>query len=74
MVRDDECNSKGLLLLKEMLHSSDQQARMSEACRKMGVRGAADKIAEQISKVVNNEPNQSQGPIDPVDKIFNFSS
>lgn len=74
MVRDDECNSKGLLLLKEMLHSSDQQARMSEACRKMGVRGAADKIAEQISKVVNNEPNQSQGPIDPVDKIFNFGS
>lgn len=72
MVRDEDCNSKGLLLLKELLHSGDQQSRMSEACKKMGVRGAADNIVDQISKVVNNELGKSSEPTDPVDKIFNF--
>ena len=53
MVRDADCDNQALPRIKELLDSPDRQAMMREAIRKMAVRGAADKIVDEIAKVVN---------------------
>lgn len=53
MVRDDECHEKGLPLLLNLLNDTDRQRQMGEACLALGVRGAADKIVDEIAKIVN---------------------
>lgn len=52
MVRDDECDEKGISLLDDLLNSKERQERMCESIKKLGVRGAADKIVDEICKVV----------------------
>lgn len=53
MIRDDECATVGLRVLKHLLSSPKEREAMSEACRKMGVRGAADRIVDEIEKLMN---------------------
>lgn len=50
MVRDSECGEKGLDVVKELLDSPSEA--MSEACKAMGVKGAADKIVDEIVKLI----------------------
>ena len=52
MVRDADCDNQTLPILKELLSSPERQAKMCEAIKKMAVRGAADKIVDQIAKIV----------------------
>lgn len=52
MVRDCDCDNQTLPIVKEIISSNDRMAAMREAISKMGVRGAADKIVDQIAKIV----------------------
>ncbi|MBR6291735.1 MAG: undecaprenyldiphospho-muramoylpentapeptide beta-N-acetylglucosaminyltransferase [Bacteroidales bacterium] len=52
MVRDADCDNQTLPILKELLSSPERQSKMCEAIKKMAVRGAADKIVDQIAKIV----------------------
>lgn len=52
MVRDSECDNQALPRMKELLDSADRQAAMCEAIQKMAVRGAAEKIVDEIEKIV----------------------
>ena len=52
MVTDAECGVKGLLVLRNLLEDEKEQAAMSKACRAIGVRGAADKIVDEIEKII----------------------
>lgn len=52
MVRDDECGTKGLIELRELLNSQQQQQYMREKCSQLGVRGAAEKIVDEIDKII----------------------
>lgn len=55
MVRDDECSSVGISVLKRLLSNAQQQQRMSEACLKMGVRHSADLIVDEIEKLTSGK-------------------
>lgn len=52
MVRDDECIDNGLSKLQELLDSAEIQQQMSDACKAMGVRNAANSIVDEIEKLV----------------------
>lgn len=52
MVHDIDCGQKGLIELRELLNSPQQQQRMSANCQQLGVRGAADKIVDEIEKII----------------------
>lgn len=52
MVRDADCDNQTLPIVKELLSSPDRIASMSDAISKMAVRGAAEKIVDQIAKIV----------------------
>ena len=52
MVRDADCDNQTLPILKELLSSPERQSKMCEAIKKMAVRGAADKIVDQIAIIV----------------------
>lgn len=52
MVRDVDCYSQALPIVKELLASSDRMNSMSEAIGKMAVRGAADTIVDQIARII----------------------
>ena len=52
MVRDADCYSQGLLAVKELFDSPQQCRQMSSAIAKMAVRGSADKIVDQIEKLI----------------------
>ena len=52
MVRDVDCYNQTLPIVKELLASPDRQAKMKVAIDKMAVRGAADKIVDEIEKIV----------------------
>lgn len=52
MVRDADCYNQTLPIVKELLASHDRQTKMKEAIDKMAVRGAADKIVDEIEKIV----------------------
>lgn len=54
MVRDAECDNQTLPIAKELLSSEGRMASMREAISKMAVRGAADKIVDQIAKIIDN--------------------
>lgn len=53
MVRDMECGEKGVSILDDLMASQQKQDQMSAAIQKLGVRGAADKIVDEIAKIVN---------------------
>lgn len=52
LVRDCECNEKGLPMLLEMLNSPGKKQQMSEAILKMGRLNAADRIVDEIDKLI----------------------
>ena len=52
MVRDNECDNQALPRIKELLDNPDSQANMCTAIQNMAVRGAADKIVDQIAKLI----------------------
>ena len=51
MVRDDECGSKGIPTLAELLADGERRRSIGEACKRMAVYGAADKIVDEIEKL-----------------------
>lgn len=53
MVKDADCNSQGLAVVKELFDEPERQTAMRTAISKMAVRGAADKIVDQIEKLIN---------------------
>lgn len=55
LVKDEDCSDKGLSQLRDLLNNTDQQQRMSKACLAMGVRGAADKIVDEIDRIIENK-------------------
>lgn len=52
MVPDAECGAKGMPLVAEMLADKERRDAMSMSIQKMAVRGAADKIVDEIEKVI----------------------
>ena len=52
MVRDADCDAQCLPQVLELFENSAHRDAMSEAIRKMAVRGAAGKIVDQIEKIV----------------------
>lgn len=52
MVPDVECGSKCLPAVDGLLADANRMQAMSAAIRRLAVRGAADKIVEQIAKIV----------------------
>ncbi len=58
MVKDADCNSQGLFVVKELFESPERQATMSAAISKMAVRHAADKIVDQISELLYGKPEK----------------
>lgn len=54
MVRDADCSSQGLEVVKDLFDAPDRQAAMRMAIGKMAVRGAAGKIVDQIDELVNS--------------------
>lgn len=53
MVRDEECRDKGIPIVADLLNSPTKQGHMREAIKKMGAHGAADKIVDEIAKIIN---------------------
>lgn len=52
MVRDEECGQKGLIELRDLFNSPQQQQRMRQNCEGLGVKGAAAKIVDEIEKII----------------------
>jgi UDP-N-acetylglucosamine--N-acetylmuramyl-(pentapeptide) pyrophosphoryl-undecaprenol N-acetylglucosamine transferase len=53
MVRDADCNTQGLTTVKELFDAPERREAMCAAISKMAVRGAADKIVDQIEKLTH---------------------
>ena len=54
MVRDVDCDNQCLPRVLELFDDSSRREAMSAAIAKMAVRGAADKIVDQIEKLIAN--------------------
>ena len=52
LVRDVDCQVQGLLIVKELFDDSQRTREMSAAISKMAVRGSADKIVDQIERLI----------------------
>ncbi|MBR1792758.1 MAG: undecaprenyldiphospho-muramoylpentapeptide beta-N-acetylglucosaminyltransferase [Bacteroidales bacterium] len=52
LVKDSECNEQGIHKLLELSNSKELQAKMSTSCLAMGKRQAAQKIADEIDRIV----------------------
>ena len=52
MVRDAECSALCLPQVQELFENADHREKMSAAIKKMAVYGAANKIVDQIDKIV----------------------
>ena len=52
MVRDVDCNIQCMPAVLELLGNPAEQTKMRTAISKMAVRGAADKIVDQIAKII----------------------
>lgn len=53
MVRDDDCRDKGIPMLQSLLNDRVKQEEMSKAILSMGSQHAADKIVDEIDKLLN---------------------
>lgn len=76
MVKDADCNSQGLFVVKELFESPERQATMSAAISKMAVRHAADKIVDQISELLYGKPEKkSAAPLpDELQQLENLKN
>ena len=52
MVKDTDCQTQCLPLLENLLNDTEQQASMQNAISALAVKGAADKIVDQIAKII----------------------
>ncbi|MBR6900334.1 MAG: undecaprenyldiphospho-muramoylpentapeptide beta-N-acetylglucosaminyltransferase [Bacteroidales bacterium] len=55
MVKDVDCGSQGLAAVKDIFDAPERQETMRAAIAKMAVRGAADKIVDQIEKLIKTD-------------------
>lgn len=55
MVRDADCSTNCLPQVLELFENNVHRETMSEAIQKMAVRGAADKIVDQIARLLENK-------------------
>ncbi|MBQ3787686.1 MAG: undecaprenyldiphospho-muramoylpentapeptide beta-N-acetylglucosaminyltransferase [Bacteroidales bacterium] len=55
MVKDVDCGSQGLAAVKDIFDAPERQEAMRAAIAKMAVRGAADKIVDQIEKLIKTD-------------------
>ncbi len=55
MVRDSECGETGLAKVLELLNNSDKQTEMSQNIVKLARREAADKIVDEIDKIIKKQ-------------------
>lgn len=53
MVRDSECKEKGVGILDDLLNNPDKQSSMSHAIKKLGMPKAAEKIVDEIEKLIH---------------------
>jgi UDP-N-acetylglucosamine--N-acetylmuramyl-(pentapeptide) pyrophosphoryl-undecaprenol N-acetylglucosamine transferase len=53
MVRDSECHDKGLETLLNLLNNDEQMAMMGKNIKQMARRKAADRIVDEIDKILN---------------------
>lgn len=76
MVKDADCNSQGLFVVKELFESPERQATMSASISKMAVRHAADKIVDQISELLYGKPEKkSAAPLpDELQQLENLKN
>lgn len=54
VVSDSECGTKGLPMALELLHDGDRCQRMGQAIKALAVPHAADKIVDQMDKLVTH--------------------
>lgn len=52
LVKDADCFSQGLATVKELFDSPQRRQAMGAAIAKMAVRGSADKIVDEIEKII----------------------
>ena len=52
MVKDVECDTQCLPLLEQLLNDAQRQTTMREAISALAMKGAADKIVDQIAKII----------------------
>lgn len=55
MVKDNECKINGISVMSSLLKNEAQCAQMSAAIKKLGMRNAADRIVDEIDKIVNTQ-------------------
>lgn len=55
LVKDADCDGQGLAAVHELFDNPDQQASMSAAISRMAVRGAADKIVNEMARLIKNQ-------------------
>lgn len=53
MVKDSECKEKGFGILDDLLSNPDKQSSMSHAIKKLGMPKAAEKIVDEIEKLIH---------------------
>ena len=52
MVTDADCETKGMAAVKDLLDDNERMSAMSQAIQNLAVRGAADKIVDEIEKII----------------------
>lgn len=52
MVRDSECHERGLIELLNLLNEKEKQASMSQNIQKLARRKAAERIVDEIEKII----------------------
>lgn len=53
MVKDSECKEKGFGILDDLLNNPDKKSSMSQAIKKLGMPKAAEKIVDEIEKLIH---------------------
>lgn len=53
MVKDSECKEKGFGILDDLLNNPDKKSSMSQAVKKLGMPKAAEKIVDEIEKLIH---------------------
>ncbi len=75
MVRDADCNSQGLSVVRELFEAPDRQSAMRDAIQKMAVRNAAEKIVDQISFLVYGDTDKKSVPLpDELQQLENLKN
>ena len=75
MVRDVDCGSQGLSAVKELFDTPAHQASMRAAISRLAVRGAANKIVDQIDDLVYGPARKASAPLPhPLQQLENLKN